>query len=70
MSKQSEAKEAQGYNPKPIPRICANCAHYRSESAKKYVGTAWESEFESNKRCGTGGFAVKKTATCNIFQPK
>jgi hypothetical protein len=31
MSKQSEAKINQGYNDKPIPRTCGNCAKYESE---------------------------------------
>ena len=31
MSKQSEEKLNQGYNEKPIPRTCANCAKYQSE---------------------------------------
>lgn len=29
MSKQSEAKAAQGYEPKPVPQTCANCGHFK-----------------------------------------
>ena len=62
MSKQSEAKINQGYNDKPIPRTCGNCARYESEFVvDNYFG---EYTQEKNKRCGLGGFAVKKTATC------
>lgn len=67
MSKQSEAKERQGYQAKPVPATCVNCAYYASEF--KQVKTRWGMPYtkETNLRCGLGGFAIKKTATCNSF---
>lgn len=82
MSKQSKAKESQGYRPKPSPRTCANCAAFRSDRLLPYwmaernreVGTKHftleQHGVEKNMRCGIGGFAVKKTATCNHFTAK
>ena len=69
MSKQSEAKINQGYNENPIPRTCANCAKYESELT---IHNYQYREFteEKNKRCGLGGFAVKKTATCLKWEAK
>lgn len=67
MSKQSDAKRNQGYNDMPIPRTCGNCAKYESEliTLKHAFG---EYTQEKNKRCGLGGFAVKKTATCEKWE--
>jgi hypothetical protein len=67
MSKQSEAKQKQGYDKKPKSRVCSNCRHYMSDfiTQKNLYG---DYEEEKNKRCGLGGFAVKKTATCNEFK--
>lgn len=31
MSKQSAAKEYQGYTERVIPMVCGNCAHYQSK---------------------------------------
>lgn len=69
MSKQSEAKIDQGYEQKPVPRTCANCQHFKSDNVLSYVGHFDGKEYfkESNLRCGIGGFAVKKMATCNDF---
>jgi len=69
MSKQSQAKLAQGYEQKPIPKTCANCIHFKSD--KEVIKSAYSSNQytkESNLRCGIGGFAVKKMATCNMFE--
>lgn len=63
MSKQSEAKKKQNYNPKPVPRVCMNCEHYISDMIP--YGNYIE---EKNKRCGLGEFAVKKMATCDWFK--
>jgi hypothetical protein len=69
MSKQSEAKINQGYNDKQIQRTCGNCAKYHSalivhrNSFGGYIQ-------EKNKRCGLGGFAVNKTATCDKWEAK
>lgn len=70
MSKQSEAKEAQGYVAKPVPSTCSNCKHYTSEITER-IGM-WNKVYydESDRRCGLGGFAVKKQATCNRFEHK
>lgn len=67
MSRQSEAKEKQGYMPKAIPQICSNCKHYKSETAEKsgFYGP-WIKE--TNIRCGIGGFAVKKQGTCKEWK--
>lgn len=67
MSKQSEAKQAQGY--KKNPDTCSNCAHFQSEIVNhtEYYGD-WIKE--KNKRCSVGGFAVGKNSTCNIHAPK
>lgn len=61
MSKQSEAKERQQYVPKYEPAVCMNCVHYSSNVVDRFGGTYKE---ENNKRCGLGGFAVKKMGTC------
>ncbi len=65
MSKQSEAKERQGYVAKVIPMVCGNCKHYDSKitERKSVFGGVWRDE--SEKRCGLGGFAVKKIGGCN-----
>lgn len=86
MSKQSKAKDTQGYDPKPQPAICSRCAHYQSEKKlpawmeqakadgeKHWHGRAYSIELdgiEGNLRCGLGGFAIKKTATCQKFERK
>lgn len=67
MSKQSEAKKFQGYNPKPPKRICSECHFYASEFEKRGKGWAGTWTEEVNKRCLRGGFAVKKTASCEMF---
>lgn len=66
MSKQSEAKEKQGYDPKPIQPTCMNCKHYSSEKVSESYGwhKEWTREVEKKKRCTLGGFAVKKTGSC------
>lgn len=67
MSRQSDAKDEQGYIEKPIPKVCANCRNYRSvvETHKGIFGGEWKSE--KNRRCAIGGFCVKKMATCDFF---
>ena len=72
MSKQSEAKSAQGYEPKPEARACMNCANYRSDMIEKSSGFSWSVPYfeERNKKCGIGGFAVMKMAICDKFTRK
>jgi hypothetical protein len=69
MSKQSEAKLAQGYEPKPVPKTCVNCAHYRSDiSFFKSAYSSKDIRQEKDIRCGIGGFSVNKMATCSQFK--
>jgi hypothetical protein len=63
MSKQSEAKKKQNYNPKPEYAICSNCDNYAGEVVKKQ-GTFGSWKEEINKFCKIGEFAVKKQGTC------
>lgn len=81
MSKQNEAKEAQGYT--LFQSVCGNCKSYTSEMVlpawmarrnAENVEIGREPEYklsnhgvEKNMRCGIGGFAVKKNATCSLF---
>lgn len=64
MSKQSEAKERQHYVPKDKPAVCSNCVHYTSKVVERsgIFGGTYKDERE--KRCGLGGFSVKKSGTC------
>lgn len=74
MSKQQQAKEAQGYQEKP--RNCGNCAHrayevvlsewmrHTNSIQRREIYSADRHGSERNQRCGIGGFAIKKTASC------
>lgn len=78
MSKQSEAKERQGYNPKPLARCCGTCVNILSDmdwpewmkDGKHDSYLTENHKIEKNVRCGLGGFAVKKTATCSEWKTK
>ena len=60
MSKQSEAKDNQGY--KKTSNQCGNCKHFTSKLEK----AAWGNHYnEKELRCDLGGFKVNKTASCN-----
>jgi hypothetical protein len=65
MSKQSVAKENQGYT--KTPKKCSDCKHFRfkAEATGRYNTYTIKREL----RCGIGGFKVNKTATCNIHEP-
>lgn len=63
MSKQSEAKQKQGYEPDPIIRVCSTCIHYRNKYAPDKYGDAEEVD----SHCDIGGFTVKKMGTCNLY---
>jgi len=67
MSKQSDAKAAQGFSKKP--RQCNNCTHYRSDikTIVEYWGDVTK---ESNKRCSIGGFAVGSSSSCDLYAKK
>lgn len=64
MSKQSKAKEKQGYVPKAKPQTCMNCKHFTHE--KILMKTPWSSYTkDTNLRCTLGGFKVMKMGMCN-----
>ena len=71
MSKQS-TKQAQGYQAKPEKRQCSVCSHYRStiieHPASGTLLEVWTEE--KDRKCGLGGFSVKKTAICDMFERK
>ena len=69
MSKQSEAKQAQGYEQKPVIPVCKNCSHYQSEF-DVYQSFLEGFMIEKELRCGIGGFAVRKMATCKLYERK
>lgn len=84
MSKQSKAREEQGYRHEG-PR-CGTCRHFTSDSVPIKWMVERNDEFvnvgrlapydltlscnqkESNLRCGIGGFAVKKNAHCQRWE--
>ena len=86
MSKQAEAKQAQGYS--ASGPTCSNChhftseivpinwmVHYNNECVAKgkdpyYDLTLPVSQKETNMRCAIGGFAIKKTAYRNRWEGK
>lgn len=68
MSKQSEAKQAQGYEERPVIPICANCTHCASVVADS--DDLWSWNIKKELRCGIGGFAVKEIGTCNLYERK
>ena len=66
MSKQEEAKKAQGYI--KASACCKTCKHFSSTVAEV---PGWGNETwtkDSFKRCGIGGFAVQSSASCNLFE--
>ena len=84
MSKQSDAKAGQGYSTAIFN--CGNCTNMKSERAipawmaelnakDEASGNAPRYTLdrhgeEKSFRCGIGGFAIKKTATCKEYLPK
>jgi hypothetical protein len=68
MSKQSEAKEKQGYVPKLQPQACMHCKNFEHEQV--LMKTPWSSYTkDTNLRCKLGGFKVMKMGTCNEWTP-
>jgi len=65
MSKQSEAKERQNYQGKPLSRRCRECFYLES----KKVDQAWGGISE-RLRCKLGGFKVTANAICDNFLRK
>jgi len=71
MSKQSEAKKLQGYTPKAVLPVCANCASFKFDLTAELVGVFGDKyQREVNLRCAAGEFAVKKMGTCANFSLK
>lgn len=71
MSKQSDAKKNQNYQPKPVWPMCMNCWYYKSDFIHHptVVGYNGWSE-EKNKRCAfKADFAVGKSSTCDFHYP-
>lgn len=63
MSKQSEAKEKQGFLKKSP--MCSNCKNFTFDSEQ--IKNQWSSQMwtkESNLRCSIGGFKVGKSNWC------
>ena len=60
MSRQNEAKSAQGY--RTTPKVCGNCFYYDSVEVDHWT--------EKNKRCTLGNFATRKMATCEKWKRK
>lgn len=69
MSKQSDAKKSQNYNPKPIPAECSNCFNFKKERTQTNEWLGKKYYRDKNLRCGIGGFAVKKKGTCVQHRP-
>ena len=61
MSKQSNAKEAQGYEQRPVLPCCKSCQslYVRNLGYGGYIPT-----------CAIGGFSVKAMATCREYHRK
>lgn len=65
MSKQSEAKERQGYIEHPLFRRCRECGHLIVKNPHPYYPAA-----DKGLTCGLGDFAVTANAVCNEFKVK
>ena len=70
MSKQSEAKQAQGYEERPVIPVCMNCKHYDTAPSTIYDDLLGDYVDLIGASCGIGGFAVKKIATCKLYERK
>lgn len=69
MSKQSDAKKNQGYR-SAAAQQCANCAHYTSRRVNKTNLWGYPYVKETARRCEIGGFAVKRTAICDLWRSR
>lgn len=70
MSKQSDAKISQNYIPKALPKTCATCKHFQFDRVQTQPPSMWNKDGwweDKSLRCGLGGFAVKKMATCDCY---
>jgi hypothetical protein len=79
MRKVSEVKFEMGYTDKPIFHICKTCRYLyliidNPLWVKKEImkGNMRYNDYvkEKNISCSKGGFAVKKTASCNMWEDK
>jgi len=66
MSKQSEAKEKQNYQAKPLAKRCRECDEFTSEVVENRYGYPEE----KNMRCSVGGFKVTPNGVCDLFIKK
>lgn len=70
MSKQSDAKEAQGWQKKAD--MCADCRHFTSDIES--IPDSWRpNKFwteEKNLRCSLGDFKTGKSNICKRFERK
>ena len=67
MSKQSEAKEKQGFE-KVAPN-CSMCKHFIKDV--RYCTYTWSVkvyEIHTNLRCSLGNFKVGKTSSCKMLE--
>jgi hypothetical protein len=62
MSKQAEAKIAQGYT--RVTPCCGNCRYFESDSVRNSYGY----DEEKMLRCGIGEFKVHKMGWCQMFE--
>ena len=60
MSRQSEAKTRQGYDPSPVTDTCKNCHFLES--------VLLEGRNRATHKCRFGRFDVKLGATCDEFR--
>lgn len=63
-SKQKKAKQEQGY--RKIPSQCQNCKNFEFSAEVNQFGYAEKKKI----RCGIGGFAVQRTAVCDLWVKK
>ena len=72
MSKQSDAKKLQGYDPKPILQICENCKYFEYDTVFvfEYLGKKHFKHKNLRGKCSIGDFAVQKIATCKQYREK
>ena len=84
MSKQSDAKKSQEYRIEPLccascKHFCSDLVpiKWMVDRNKEYVAAGRAEPYdltrptnlkEGNLRCGIGGFAVKKTACCKLWE--
>ena len=67
MSKQTDAKAAQGYVEEIDPDRCGNCAHFTSDKSTIDNGYGPYTT-EKKLRCGVGGFKIKKNGGCKCHK--